>query len=61
MGGNREPLEELLRDEIGGNLAALLDRLKSRDSLSLFDFAQRCREGKDSLISNYSLPPAAAC
>lgn len=60
MGGNREPLEKLLRDEIGGNLAALLDRLKSRDSLSLFDFAQRCREGKDSLISDYSLPPAAA-
>jgi DNA repair ATPase RecN len=60
MGGNREPLEKLLRDEIGGNLAALLDRLKSRDSLSLLDFAQRCREGKDSLISNYSLPPAAA-
>lgn len=60
MGGNREPLERLLRDEIGGNLAALLDRLKSRDSLSLLDFAQRCREGKDSLVSNYSLPPAAA-
>lgn len=60
MGGNREPLEKLMRDEIGGNLAALLDRLKSRDSLSLLDFAQRCREGKDSLVSNYSLPPAAA-
>jgi DNA repair ATPase RecN len=60
MGGNREPLEKLLRDEIGGNLAALLERLKSRETLSLFDFAQRCREGKDSLISNYSLPSAAA-
>lgn len=60
MGGNREPLEKLLRDEIGGNLAALLDRLRSRDSLSLLDFAQRCREGKESLVSNYSLPPAAA-
>lgn len=60
MGGNREPLEKLLRDEIGGNLAAMLDRLKSRDSLSLLDFAQRCREGKDSLIGNYALPPAAA-
>ncbi|WP_338075744.1 MULTISPECIES: TrlF family AAA-like ATPase [Acidithiobacillus] len=60
MGGNREPLEKLLRDEIGGNLAALLERLKSRDTLSLMDFAQCCREGKDSLISNYSLPSAAA-
>jgi hypothetical protein len=60
MGGNREPLERLLRDEIGGTLAALLERLKSRDSLSLFDLAQRCREGKDALVTNYGLPPAAA-
>jgi predicted ATPase len=60
MGGNREPLEKLLREEVGGNLAALLDRLKSRDSLSLLDFAQRCREGKEALTSNYGLPPAAA-
>ncbi len=60
MGGNREPLEKLLRDEVGGNLAALLDRLKGRDSLSLLDLAQRCREGKDALVSHYGLPPAAA-
>ena len=60
MGGNREPLEKLLREEVGGNLAALLDRLKNRDSLSLLDLAQRCREGKDSLASIYGLPPVAA-
>jgi DNA repair ATPase RecN len=60
MGGNREPLEKLLRDAVGGNLAATLERLKSRDSLSLLDFVKRCREGKDSLISNYTLAPAAA-
>jgi len=50
----------LLRESVGGNLAALVERLKSRDSLSLLDFAKRCREGKDALISAYSLPPAAA-
>jgi DNA repair ATPase RecN len=60
MGGNREPLERLLRDEIGGNLAALADRLKNRDNLSLRDLADRCREGKDALVAHYSLPPAAA-
>lgn len=60
MGGNREPLEKLLREGVGGNLAALLERLKSRESLSLLDLAQRCREGKEALISNYGLPPAAA-
>jgi DNA repair ATPase RecN len=60
MGGNREPLDKLLRDEVGGNLAALIERLKNRDSLSLLDLAQRCREGKDALVTNYGLPPAAA-
>jgi len=60
MGGNREPLEKLLRESVGGNLAALLERLKSRDSLSLLELAQRCREGKDALIAAYALPPAAA-
>ncbi len=60
MGGNRESLERLLRDEVGGNLAALLERLKNRDSLSLRDLAARCREGKDALVAYYSLPPTAA-
>lgn len=60
MGGNREPLDRLLRDNVGGNLAALIDRLKSRESLSLIDLAQRCREGKDALVNEYGLPPAAA-
>ncbi|WP_448101790.1 TrlF family AAA-like ATPase [Luteibacter jiangsuensis] len=60
MGGNREPLEKLLRESVGGNLAAMLERLKNRDSLSLLDLAQRCREGKDALIDTYNFPPAAA-
>ena len=60
MGGNRELLEKLLREEVGGNLAALLERLKSRDDLSLPDLAQRCREGREALIVNYGLPPAVA-
>ena len=53
MSGNREPLEKLLRDEIGGNLTAVLERLRERADLSLPDFAQRCREGKDALIKHY--------
>lgn len=59
MAGNREPLEQLLR-EIGGNLAAALERLRSRDQLSLPELAQRCREGKDSLMKHYNLPSGAA-
>jgi len=60
MSGNREPLEKLLRDEIGGNLAAVLDRLRERADLSLPDFALRCREGKDALVKHYGLPPGGA-
>ena len=60
MGGNREPLEKLLRDEVGGNLATALERLKSRENLSLPDLAQRCREGKDALIYHYGLSAATA-
>ncbi len=60
MGGNKEPLETLLREDVGGNLAALIERLKSRDDLSLLDLAQCCREGKSALITKYQLTPAAA-
>lgn len=59
MAGNREPLEQLLR-EVGGNLAAALDRLRSRDQLSLPELAQQCREGKESLIKHYGLPSGSA-
>ena len=59
MAGNRKPLEQVLR-KIGGNLAATLDRLHRLDQLSLPDFAQRCREGEESLRKHYDLPPGAA-
>ena len=60
MAGNRKPLEQFLRDEIGGNLAALIDRLNNKDQLSLLDLAEKCREGKDFLIKDYNLPTGAA-
>ena len=60
MAGNRDPLEQLLRDEVGGNLAAALDRLRGQDQLSLPEIAQRCREGQEALIKHYNLPSGAA-
>lgn len=60
MSGNREPLEKLLKDEVGGNLTATLDRLRERLDLSLPDLAQRCREGKDALVKVFGLPPGGA-
>ncbi|MBV8281252.1 MAG: AAA family ATPase, partial [Candidatus Eremiobacteraeota bacterium] len=60
MAGNREPLEKLLRDEIGGNLTALLDRIRNRADLSLLDLAARCREGRSALVAQFGFPPAGA-
>ena len=59
MAGNRDQLEQVLR-EIGGNLNAALERLRALEQLSLPDFAQRCREGRDSLMKNYGLPSGSA-
>ena len=59
MAGNREPLEQLLR-EVGGNLSAALERLRSLEQISLPDLAQRCREGKEALMQRYGLPPGSA-
>ena len=59
MAGNRDPLEQLLR-EVGGNLAAALERLRRQGQLSLPELAQRCREGKEALIKHYNLPSGAA-
>jgi hypothetical protein len=59
MAGNRDPIEHLLR-EVGGNLSAALDRLRSLDHISLPEFAQRCREGRESLIKQYGLPQGSA-
>ena len=60
LGGNLEPLEDLLRTVVGGNLAAALERLRQSGTVSLRDFSQHCREGKESLISAYDLPVGAA-
>jgi hypothetical protein len=59
MAGNRDPLEQVLR-EVGGNLSAALERLWALEQLSLPDFVQRCREGKESLMKNYGLPSGSA-
>jgi len=59
MAGNREPLERILR-EIGGNLSAALERLRSVEQISLPDLAQRCRDGRDALMKYYGLPAGSA-
>jgi hypothetical protein len=53
-------LERLLREKIGGNLTAALERLKNRPQLSLPDLAARCREGRNALTEHYNIPQGAA-
>ena len=58
--GNREPLFQLLREQVGGRLGEAVDALKKRDSLSLKEFADACRTGRDALAQNFAIPPAQA-
>ena len=59
MAGNYDPFERLLR-EVGGQLAAAFERLREMDQLSLQEFAQQCREGKEALMEKYHFPSGAA-
>jgi hypothetical protein len=60
MGGNRDPLEKLLQEMVGGNLRAAIDRLKDRPQLSLPEFAAKCREGRESLMQHFGLAQGSA-
>ena len=59
MAGDRRPLEQVLR-KVGGNLAAALERLRELNQLSLPEFVECCRAGKDSLMEKYKFPSGAA-
>lgn len=60
MGGNREPLLALLKNNVGARLAETQRSLADREALSLSELATACRKGKDELISLYRIPPAQA-
>lgn len=59
-GGDRQPLRDFLRDEIGGRLSEAIETLVGRDALSLSALAETCRSGKDELVQEYGLPPGQA-
>lgn len=60
MAGNRDPLYQLFRDEVGGQLAAAIERLSDQEELSLPMLVQSCRDGRDALMERYGLPIGAA-
>lgn len=59
MAGNYDPFEQLLR-EVGGKLVAAFEKLRETDQLSLQEFAEQCRKGKEALMEKYRFPPRAA-
>lgn len=58
--GNREPLFQLLRDRVGGQLAKTVETLAARDQLSLTEFADCCRNGIETLRDKFKLTPTQA-
>lgn len=58
--GNRQPLFDLLRSEVGGRLQSVMEKLDARRALSLPDFADTCRAGAEELQAAYGLTPTQA-
>ncbi len=60
MESNRRPLEDFLRKQVGGYLKHAIDRLNNEPMLSLREFSEHCRKGKESLMKAYGLPAGTA-
>ena len=58
--GNREPLVDLLKEEIGGRLSEAIDQMRKSPDLSLPQFVKCCRLGSDAIHKAYAIPPAQA-
>jgi len=58
--GNRTPLFELFRGEIGGRLSEAIDKLDDQETFSIPEFVQVCRKGPDTLARTYGIPRGQA-
>jgi len=56
--GNKEPLVRLLKEHIGGRMSEAVEILKQKDDFSLPAFVAAWKEGKETLCSQFGLPPA---
>ena len=59
-GGDRQPLRQLLRVEVGGRLSEAIETLARVEGFSLPEFAASCRKGSGAVESLYSVTPAQA-
>ncbi len=55
-GGNREPLIQLLRDQVGGRLSEAIESLTNSTEFSLPIFASACRGGRQALSRQFNIP-----
>ena len=53
LSGDRSPLFELLRNGVGGQLHETIEMLRDRETISLADFADTCRDGSERLRTEY--------
>ena len=58
--GNREPLFQLLRSEVGGRLSEAINLLRQTENLSLPAFVQACREDAEAIVAGLGIPRAQA-
>ena len=58
--GDRQPLFEVLRSDVGGRLSEAIGGLSTACDLSLPQFVEACRRGADAVQQIYSLPPTQA-
>ena len=58
--GNREPLFNTLKEQIGGRLSEAIERLKRAPDFSLPQFVNLCRTGTEEVRRTYAIPPVQA-
>ncbi len=58
--GERAPLADLLREEVGGRLQESIDALGKVEPLSLVALAEACRNGGEALAATFGIPVAQA-
>jgi DNA repair ATPase RecN len=58
--GDREPLFQTLRDEVGGRLSEAIESLARVQALSLTQFVEACRTGMGALNKAFGIAPAQA-
>lgn len=58
--GDREPVFEVLREDVGGRLSEAIDSLRRAKDLSLTQFVDACRSGPDEITKCFGITPAQA-